>query len=228
MTNTPPRSWAACYERRLAPRSTLRHGVWASLAIATATLTAGQPSHAQSGLVIDVDPTVTLTCLARVTFSASSSVMTQLFAGTPGGDVAITTPSATTTTSYLGNDINVALTGLNSDPTTDPDAITGTVTACRIDGTPLPGNYQVDVSLTGNTTLDGPGGSNVSVNTIGARLNGQNGGYRQSFTFPGRTFRRNPSVFLDFQIGFDLSNAAQSGTHSSANSGTFTVTVTAP
>lgn len=190
----------------------------------------GHNGRAQTSLVIDVDPTLVLSCQDTITFTFTPAEVAQLVTGGSSSDVAITTPTATTSVTASGSGWDVTITGLSTTLAVPSLRTTKNVLdICEIRVTALfAGNYTATTSLSGDTVLRGPGNSIVRVTSVATRPGYSNGSFSTTTNIPWWIFWfLGGRVTLDFQAELDLSGAGQSGLHTADSSGTFTVTAAA-
>jgi hypothetical protein len=191
------------------------------------------PAMAQgvgTGVVVDVDPGISLSCSDTITFDITAQQISQMIAGGGTGDQGFTSPATSTAVTGVGSSWDVTITGLQT-PVQSYRMTQEALDICTVQAVGLRfGNYTVSVALTGNTWLDGPSGSRVRVTSVRTRPGYATGGYTDQFSVSwfALLFFLGGRFTVDFQLEFDFQQAARPGLHSSAVAGTFVVTAASP
>ena len=186
-----------------------------------------------TGIQIDVDPALELTCVDKISFAPTPAELAQVVTGTSSANGEVTRSSTPTSVSVVGsaNSLAVALAGLQ----TGINSLSLTQSAldiCLVRATALRfGNYQVSVGLRGNPQLNGPGNSRIRVTDVRTRPGFSTGGYGPQFSvnWLPLLFLYGGQFTVDVELDFDLDNADRPGVHQrNGNNGVFVVTATAP
>ncbi len=183
-----------------------------------------------SGLVVDVDSAISLSCDDRVSVKVTAGEVAQTLVGSGTGDQGISSPATSTSLVGSGSDWNVTITGLQTDVRgwrlTKQAYDICTVRALTLQV----GNYTVSTALTSNTWLDGPAGSRVRVTRVHTRPGYSNGRFAPQFGVNWRAlwFNLGGRFTVDVELEFDIEQASRPGLHTSGTAGTFTVTAVAP
>ncbi|MBI1386731.1 MAG: hypothetical protein GC150_17650 [Rhizobiales bacterium] len=185
-----------------------------------------------TGLIVDVDPGLQLSCVDTITFSPSAQELTQLVTGiaSPSGEVTRPSSGGSVSVSASPGGWSVTIGGMDTSilSTTYADEA---LDMCLVQAIGFRfGSYVVSAQLTGNTLLTGPGGSSVSVTSVGVRPGHTTGAYSNQFSVNWFTlfFFLGGQFTVDFRVVFDLANAARTGLHSSTTPGVIRVTASAP
>lgn len=178
-------------------------------------------------VVIDVDPTVRLTCLSPFKFDITAAELSSTYTrGTPK-KTSQSIPAENVSATPSGENLIVALPAIASPLSGDPTRHVLQDVGCLIEATPSRGRISVSITLTPNTVLSGANGSRIGVRSVLGRLGGTHRAFSSSFSYPS-AFHRRSDQLIEFQLLVDLSDAFDAGVHSSTIDGTFTVEVTSP
>lgn len=210
----------------------LRFASIGTLVLAALICLAPLAAHAQrvSTFEIDFPGILILRCESNIAFNASTAVIANFFVGNGAtGDDAFASAGATATVSGATGVVTASLSALPTSLARDPSNVSLLLAGvCDVRGVGKGNGVDVSVALTGNTTLSGPGSSQISVTTVGIRRNDLGGAFVSSFNIPESDLGFGTFVFIDAALGLDLSQVNQAGNHSSPVDGTFQVTVTFP
>ncbi len=179
---------------------------------------------------LNVRPGLSMSCDDVVEIEFTAQQIAEMLTGNSSADQGIPLPSTSTSVSGSGSSWDVTITGL--DTSVQAGRLTQQVLdVCSVRAVALRRNsYTVSVALTGNTWLDGPGGSRVRVTDVRLRLADSNSAFAEQVVIDWFTlqFRLRGRFRLDVEIEFDFQQAIRPGLHSSATPGTFQVTVSQP
>lgn len=178
-------------------------------------------------VVIDVDPTVRLTCLSPFEFDITAAELSDAYAGGAGTNSSQSISTGGVSATPSGSNLIATLPALASQLTGDPARHRLQAVGCLIEATPSFRRVNVSISLTPNTVLQGNGGSRIEVRSVRGRLNGSSNAFSTSFSYSAiYHFFFDPQI--EFELLVDLTDASHAGLHSSVIDGTFTVEVTSP
>jgi hypothetical protein len=185
-------------------------------------------AHAQStNLIVDVDSSVRLTCLSPLQLNVSAADLSNVLVGQPTNTATAFNAGARTAIAS-GNALVVDLPALSPNLIGDIRRYEFRTVGCLIEATPsLFGSVVVRITLGGNRTLLGPGGSRIRLQSVLGRRAGTADSFANRYTYPA-WYHIFFDTQIEFQIQADLSQATHAGLHSSTTSGNFTVQVTAP
>lgn len=182
-----------------------------------------------TGVVVDVDATIRLTCISPLQFAITGNDLTQAFFGSASANPVRITNAGTVPAQAVGSKLVARPSGLNTALSSDPTRYILRSRGCLIEGNASFGQVFVTIALIGNSVLYGPGTSRITVRSVKGRMERFGGAYSSSFNFSAiyLLFLFQP-LYLEYEIEVDLSNASRSGLHEAPTPGVFRVTVVRP
>ena len=165
------------------------------------------PSRAQTtGLVIDVDSTVTLGCLDPFEFQITADQLSAALTGGVASGSGVSLSAGPQNTNLQGGALAVRMPPINQNLSGNIRRYELTEVGCIIRATPSFGRVRVRIAMTGNNVLAGPAGSEITINSVRGRLFGSTNNFATNYQYPAfiHFFQ---DTYIEFLLNIDLSAA---------------------